>query len=129
MAAATAGFLLARINSHFVSAIEVDRSEEYAKAMERQKNLRKELDQEQQTRAADPAKRLEAITGLLSMRLGTHARTRRTLNLVWACQSPPPITALADLVNAGRPANVKLLLVGPVPPGIRCIVHDKLGGM
>ena len=72
------------------------------------------------TRAAAPAKRLGAITELLSMRLGTHARARRTLNLVWACQAHPPVTALADLVNAGRPANVKFLLVGPVPPGIRC---------
>lgn len=52
MVMAVAGLLLAKINSHYVSAIEVDRAEEYAKATERQKELRRELDQQRETRAA-----------------------------------------------------------------------------
>jgi hypothetical protein len=49
---AVAGLLCAKVNSHFVSAIEVDRSEDQAKAIERQKELRRELEQEQGKKAA-----------------------------------------------------------------------------
>lgn len=49
---AVAGLLFAKINSHFVSAIEPDRSEEHAKALERQKELRRQLEEEQSKKAA-----------------------------------------------------------------------------
>jgi len=54
MAAALAllGLVLANINSRFVSAIEVDRSEELAKGIERQKQLRAELEADAKSKAA-----------------------------------------------------------------------------
>jgi hypothetical protein len=46
------GLVLANVNSHFVSAIEVDRSEELAKGIERQKQLRAELEADAKSKAA-----------------------------------------------------------------------------
>lgn len=53
LVAAVSALLFAKINSHHVSVIEVDRSEEQAQAIERQKQLRQQLEQDQQKKAAN----------------------------------------------------------------------------